>query len=187
MKNKYKQMKKRWKLLAVVAVITVAMYLYWPNRWNYIVIHLSAGNYGNIEHLQKIHNQRQSKEPINAISYHYIIGNGNGMPDGDIASDKRKEYNLWGVHVSGNNFDKNLRGLGICVIGNLENREMTPKQYQSLLKLTVKLAKEHNIDINNIQAHGKIEGESTKCPGKKFPFKRFKKDLNKLLTNTDSD
>ncbi len=26
--------------------------IYWPNRWKYIVIHHSAGNYGNIEILE---------------------------------------------------------------------------------------------------------------------------------------
>ncbi|MFT5512941.1 MAG: N-acetylmuramoyl-L-alanine amidase [Bacteroidia bacterium] len=151
--------------------------MYWPNRWNYIVIHHSAGNYGNIEHLQNIHDQRQSKEPIHAISYHYIIGNGNGMEDGKVDSDVRKKYNLWGVHLSNNNKSRNMNGLGICIIGNLDQKAMTSNQYQSLLHLTDSLMKEYNINYEHVGFHGKISGESTKCPGQYFPYDTFRKDL----------
>ena len=171
-------MKRKWVVLTSLFILIITTAVYWPNVWNYIVIHHSAGNYGNIEHLQDIHDQRQYLEPIHAISYHYIIGNGNGMEDGKVESDVRKKLNLWGAHVSNNNWGQNFRGLGICLIGNLENKEMTSNQYESLVKLTSGLMEEYNIDIDNVGFHGKIPGESTKCPGKLFPFGRFKQDLN---------
>jgi len=167
-------MKKKWIIILILIIFSI---LYWPNRWKYIVIHHSAGDYGNIEHLQNIHNQRQSKEPINAIAYHYIIGNGNGMEDGQIDSDIRKKYNLWGVHVSGQNFDKNIRGLGICIVGNLDKKKMSLKQYESLLRLTKELMDAYSIKIEDVVFHGKIFGESTKCPGKFFPYNKFEKDI----------
>lgn len=170
-------MKTKWTIVISILIIIIICFIYWPNRWNYIVIHHSAGNYGNIEHLQNIHDQRQYKEPIHAIAYHYIIGNGNGMEDGKVESDIRKKYNLWGVHVSKNNRDRNYRGLGICIIGNLEKNEMTSNQYDGLIKLTIELMEEYNIDIENIGFHGKFPGESTKCPGKFFPYEKFEKDL----------
>ncbi len=170
-------MKKRRTILISTFVFVVVTAIYWPKRWNYIVIHHSAGNYGNIEHLQRIHDQRQSKEPIHAISYHYIVGNGNGMEDGTVASDLRKKFNLWGVHVSKNNWDKNFRGIGICIIGNLDKSAMTQKQYVSLLKLTKELMEKHSIGIDAIGFHGKLEGEATKCPGKFFPYEQFMNDL----------
>lgn len=177
-------MKKRWIILISIFILTIIFFIYWQNRWNYIVIHHSAGNYGNIAHLQDVHNQRQSKEPINAISYHYIIGNGNGMENGKVESDIRKQFNLWGVHVSKNNWDRNFRGIGICIIGNLDKNTMTSKQYESLIKLTINLMEKYNIRSKNVGLHGKISGESTKCPGKLFPFEQFIKDIDeKLLTN----
>ena len=154
--------------------------IYWPNRWNYIVIHHSAGDYGNIKFLQKIRKERQPIEPYDVIAYHYIIGNGNGMEDGEIASDCRKKYNLWGVHVNEKNWVLNFLGLGVCIIGNLDKKQITSKQYESLLKLTKALMEDYNIEKENILFHGKLEYESTKCPGKNFPYKKFKKDLEKL-------
>ncbi len=149
----------------------------WTQRWDYIVIHHSAGNYGNIEFLQKVHRERQSKDPIDAIPYHYIIGNGNGLKEGEIASDWRKKYNIWGAHVSGRNSNRNFRGLGICLIGNLENHSIPEKQYESLVMLTKQLMSTYRIPLENISGHGYTPGESTKCPGKNFPMAQFLADI----------
>ncbi|TQV80268.1 peptidoglycan recognition protein family protein [Aliikangiella coralliicola] len=154
---------------------------YWPRRWKYITIHHSAGNYGNIEFLQKVHRQRQANDPIDAIPYHFVIGNGNGMKMGEIASDWRKENDLWGAHVSGNNSDRNFRGLGICLIGNFQNDSVPEPQYLSLLELTRRLVNEYNIPLDNISGHGHINGERTLCPGKNFPMERLLKDLRKQV------
>ena len=160
-----------------IAVSAMALGLYWPNRWNYIVVHHSAGNYGTIDFLQKIHRERQAGDPIDAIPYHYVIGNGNGLKMGEVANDWRKQNNLWGAHVSGRNRDRNFRGLGICMIGNFEQDQVPKKQYQALLGLTQKLMKEHGIAIENITGHGSTDGEMTLCPGKHFPMEQFKRDL----------
>ncbi len=173
-------MRKRVIIPAAIILILVTFAIYWPNRWNYIVIHHSAGNYGNIEFIQKVHRERQPTDPIDAIAYHYIIGNGNGMEDGKTDSDNRRKYHLWGAHVSANNMDKNFRGLGICLIGNLDKKEMTAKQYKSLVKLTITLMKKYNIPAENVLFHGKIQSESTRCPGRFFPFSRFKDDITKF-------
>jgi len=151
--------------------------VYWPRRWKYIVIHHSAGNYGSIEFLQEVHRERQPNDPIDAIPYHYIIGNGNGLADGEIASDARKKYNIWGAHVSGKNIDRNVRGIGICLIGNLEKNQITEKQYKSLVQLTRELVSTYNIPVTNITGHGSTPGESTLCPGKMFPMDKFLKEF----------
>ena len=151
--------------------------IYWPRRWKYIVIHHSAGNYGNIEFLQKVHRERQANDPIDAIPYHFIIGNGKGLEDGEIASDSRKKYNILGAHVSGKNIDRNARGIGICLIGNLENKQLSAKQYEALVKLTKELMDEYSIPLRNVTGHGYTPGESTKCPGKMFPMEKFLQEI----------
>ena len=148
--------------------------LYWPRRWKYIVVHHSAGNYGTIEFLQEVHRDRQAGDPIDAIPYHYVIGNGNGLGMGQIASDWRQEVNIWGTHLSANNMARNFLGLGICLIGNLEETELPLPQFEALVSLTKSLMSRYDISAGNVGLHGKIHGESTKCPGKMFPHDRFR-------------
>lgn len=150
---------------------------YWKNRWKYIVIHHSAGSFGNIEFLQRVHRQRQGDDPIDAIAYHYIIGNGNGLGMGKVASDWRQHYDIWGTHVSNRNLDYNMRGIGICLIGNFEKEKLPPAQYQSLRNLTKTLISRYDILPRNVKGHGMITGEHTKCPGKYFPMERLLKDI----------
>ena len=150
---------------------------YWANRWEYIVVHHSAGNFGNIEFLQKVHRQRQAGDPIDAIPYHFIIGNGNGLGMGEVASDLRNDFKLWGMNVSGNNADRNFRGLGVCIIGNYEKKAVPDKQYRALVSLVRTLMSKYNISANNVSGHGHTKGGSTKCPGKYFPMQQFKKDI----------
>lgn len=151
---------------------------YWPKRWNYIVIHHSAGNYGDIPFLQKIHRERQANDPVDAIPYHYIIGNGNGLGLGEIDGDWRQAYHIWGAHVSAKNSDRNFRGIGVCLIGNYETTEVPEKQYEALVTLTRQLMADHNIPVTNVSGHGYIAGESTRCPGKNFPMESFLKDIS---------
>ncbi len=169
-------MKRRNFLIASAALVGVGA-LYWPVRWKYIVIHHSAGNFGNIEFLRKVHKERQAKDPIDAIPYHFIIGNGNGLGDGEVSSGIRRKYHLWGAHVSGRNSDHNFRGLGICLIGNFEKDYVSEKQYSSLVNLTRKLMTEYSIAAENVSGHGLTEGESTLCPGRNFPMQQFLRDI----------
>ena len=154
-----------------------ASVFYWPRRWNYIVIHHSAGNFGDIQFLQQIHSERQPSDPVDAIPYHFIIGNGNGLSLGKIASDWRQVFNIWGAHVSANNPDRNYRGLGICLIGDYETNSVPDEQYQALVSLTQQLMATHNIPITNVSGHGHVVCESTKCPGKNFPMESFLRDI----------
>jgi len=151
--------------------------LYWPNRWRHIVIHHSAGDYATIEFLQAVHRDRQPGALIDAIPYHYVIGNGNGIGMGEIASDRRREFNIWGGHVSANNMARNFLGIGICVVGNFEKSDMPARQFEALVSFTNSLMRNHEIPPDNVEFHGMIDGESTKCPGRRFPFERFRKAI----------
>lgn len=157
------------------ALITGATY--WSRRWKYIVIHHSAGSYGSIEFLQQVHKNRQPNDPINAIPYHYVIGNGHGLGLGEVASDRRQQLDLWGTHVSARNWDRNLRGIGICLIGNFEVEHVPDEQYGALVTLTRKLMKTYGIPSINVSGHGQVPGESTKCPGKNFPYEKLLSDI----------
>lgn len=171
--NRRKFIAASWALLGAVGLGAI----YWPNRWRYIVIHHSAGNYATIKFLQQVHRDRQGGDPIDAIPYHYVIGNGNGLAMGEIASDWRRELDIWGTHVSRNNFARNFFGIGICLVGNFEKSEVPARQFDALVSLTKSLMTRYDIPIENISGHGLLDGESTKCPGHRFPITDFKRAL----------
>jgi N-acetylmuramoyl-L-alanine amidase len=150
---------------------------YWNRRWEYIVIHHTAGNFATIEFLQQVHRERQSYDPIDAIPYHYVIGNGNGLGMGEIASDWRQEYGLWGSHVSASNRMRNVLGIGICLVGNFEEGGVPRAQFDALVALTKQLMVRYDIPAANVTGHGMIPGESTKCPGKHFPIVKFQRAI----------
>ncbi|MCP3963791.1 MAG: N-acetylmuramoyl-L-alanine amidase [bacterium] len=152
--------------------------VYWKTRWRYIVIHHSAGSHGTIELLQEVHRQRQAGDPVDAIPYHYVIGNGNGLGLGEVASDWRQRFDIWGAHVSGNNSGRNFLGIGICLVGNLEEKALPPKQFQALVELTRKMMSKYGIPPENVAGHGKIDGEATKCPGRYFPFEELERAIS---------
>ncbi|TQV71534.1 N-acetylmuramoyl-L-alanine amidase [Aliikangiella marina] len=171
--------RRKFLQLSAIGLIGVGISgWYWPNRWRYIVIHHSAGNYGNIKFLQKIHRERQAGDPVDAIPYHFIVGNGNGMAMGEIASDWRQENHLWGAHVSARNRDRNYRGLGICMIGNFEINPVPEPQFQSLVSLCQQLVTRYDIPKTHISGHGLTPGEQTLCPGKHFPMSRLLDSLS---------
>ena len=158
----------------VAAVALGSCAAYWPGRWKYIVVHHSAGDYGTIEFLQQVHRDRQPGDPIDAIPYHYVIGNGNGLGMGEIASDWRRRFNIWGTHLSANNKERNFLGLGICLIGNFEVTVPPEPQFAALVSLTRDLMDRYDIAVENVGTHGTTHSESTKCPGRLFPHGRFK-------------
>ena len=170
----------RRRFLVTSSAITAAVAagaVYWPRRWNYIVIHHSAGNYGTIDFLQEVHRERQAGDPIDAIPYHYVIGNGNGLGMGEVASDWRQENHIWGTHLSANNKKRNFLGLGICLIGNFEEHTVPEPQFDALVTLTTSLMRDYDIPDSHVDFHGNITGESSKCPGKLFPRDRFRAEI----------
>ncbi len=146
-------------------------------RWKYIVIHHSAGKFGNPEFLRKVRRERQGRSIVNSMAYHFIIGNGSGMDIGHVAHDARWRYQLWGQHVSIRNSDHNLRGIGICLVGNFEKHVINERQYKALLSFTRGLMKKYSIVPENVKGHGYIHREKTLCPGRHFPMQQFNEDI----------
>ncbi len=170
----------RRRLVIASLIVLGAMGLggaFWKMRWRYIVIHHSAGSFGDVEFLQRVHRERQPGDPIDAIPYHYVVGNGNGLEAGEVASDWRQAWDLWGAHVSGRNTARNFFGIGVCVIGNYEEGKMPEAQLEALVALVRRLMDRYDIPLRNVQGHGMIEGEATKCPGRRFPMDELRKAL----------
>lgn len=149
--------------------------VWWPRRWRYIVVHHSGGNFGDLEFLRRVHRERQAHDPVDMIPYHFVIGNGNGMRMGEVTETERWGNTIWGAHVR--SVDRNLRGIGICLIGNFETHEVPEAQYQALVGLVRTLKAAHNIKDSDVSLHGETPGEQTLCPGRNFPRELFFRDV----------
>ncbi|MEJ7595664.1 MAG: peptidoglycan recognition family protein, partial [Planctomycetaceae bacterium] len=87
-------------------------------EWQYIVIHHTATESGSVESIHEEHLNRRDAEgnPWLGIGYHFVIGNGQGMPDGTVQATFRWQEQIQGAHSGSEVF--NARGIGICLIGN---------------------------------------------------------------------
>lgn len=73
--------------------------------------------------------------------------------------------------------DRNLRGIGICLIGNYDLEPVPEGQYIALVALTKALMTKYQIAAENVSGHGHTEGELTNCPGRFFPMERFLREI----------
>lgn len=140
-----------------------------PHRWRYIVIHHSAMSEGNLKSLDRYHREQRHME--NGLAYHFLIGNGNGMGDGEIAVGNRWKAQLDGGHLRSE--AQNKIALGICLIGNFDEDRPTAKQLRSLESLTRALLKRCDLPASAVKTHHQINVMPTECPGRKFPERDF--------------
>lgn len=144
--------------------------------WKYVVIHHSATSAGSVKAFHKFHTQ----QGYGGVAYHFVIGNGNGMNDGEVKEPFRWKQKISGTHVSVNSWEHNVFGIGVCLVGNLENGPPTKAQMLALRKLIARLKATYHIENKNIMGHKHVhyddasdKKEQTACPGKKL-------ELNKL-------
>jgi len=148
--------------------------LYPGRRWKYIVIHHSATDRGNSLEFNKAHLRRGWK----GIGYHFVIDNGTcGKKAGQIEMSPRWIKQADGAHCRANRM--NERGIGICLVGNFSRDKVSRKQMDSLVYLVNKLRGFYHIPKKNILGHGQVQGAHTECPGKKFPWEKFQKQLGR--------
>ena len=143
--------------------------------WKYIVIHHSATKAGSVKSFHKFHTQ----QGYGGVAYHFVIGNGNGMKDGEVKETFRWKQKIAGTHVSVNSWEHNVFGIGVCLVGNLENKPPTDAQMKALKKLISKLKEEFRIEDKNVIGHKHVQyddasnkTEKTACPGKNLRWNR---------------
>lgn len=138
-------------------------------RWQSIVIHHSgsvAGTPANLESQAKA-------DGLKGLGYHFVIGNGRGIEDGELHVGYRWLDQLPGAHAAGKDADwYNLNSIGICMIGNGNHEEFTPAQMRRLSQLVDALSRELNIPSGNVVLHSDIAPASD--PGMLFPRAAFR-------------
>ena len=140
-----------------------------PGRWQYIVIHHSGVDAGTMKSMDHYH--REVRHMENGLAYDFVIGNGNGMGDGEIGVGPRWTRQLDGGHLASE--AQNKIALGICLVGNFEDHVPSARQLQSLRALVEALMVRCRLTSGAVKTHQQINVVHTRCPGAKFPIATF--------------
>jgi LysM repeat protein len=142
-------------------------------RWKFIVIHHSGVNTGTVKAMDQYH--REVRHMENGLAYDFVIGNGNGMSDGEIAVGPRWTRQLDGGHLASE--AQNKIALGICVVGNFDELQPNPRQLASLRALVRALMTRCGLTPDAVKTHQQINIIRTRCPGARFPANSFLESL----------
>jgi hypothetical protein len=135
--------------------------------WRTITIHHSATRSGN----SKVFDRYHKKRGMGGLFYHFLIGNGHGLGNGQIEVGWR-----WQQQSEVNR----PQDIQVCLVGNFMKQQITEQQYQSLKGLIAVLRRRYGISgEGTIRKHCDVAaaGKPTECPGEHFPFARLLQDI----------
>jgi hypothetical protein len=135
--------------------------------WKYVVLHHSANARGGLDQIDRDHRKVLGFE---GCGYHFVIGNGTDSPDGQVEVSDRWLGQKHGVHCrNGRTPDINEYGIGICLVGNFDQSEPTPRQIEAARALVAYLADRYGVPADKVGTHDQFADGPTACPGKNFP------------------
>lgn len=143
--------------------------------WKYIVLHHTASKQGDVESIHESHlkNKDKSGKPWLGIGYHFVIGNGEGMTDGEIEPTFRWKQQMQGAHAGVAEY--NQLGVGIVLVGNFEDQPPTAAQMASAKRLVRTLSREYEILTPQIIGHCDVK--ATECPGSRFSLSAIRESI----------
>ena len=144
-----------------------------PGRWQYIVIHHSGVDTGTVKAMDQYH--REVRHMENGLAYDFVVGNGSGMRDGEIAVGQRWTKQLDGGHLASE--AQNKVAIGICLVGNFDTHQPSRREMDSLRALVQALMARCNLTPRAVKTHQQINIVRTRCPGAKFPASSFLESL----------
>lgn len=133
-------------------------------RWQWIIVHHSGVAQGNAAIYGKAHLRRGME---NGLAYHFVIGNGVDSDDGEIEIGPRWRKQIAGGHVR--QFDMNEAAIGICLVGNFQQKPPTPRQLMAFRELMDYLRSDVVGTKVRFAVHREIDPGHTACPGRWFP------------------
>jgi N-acetylmuramoyl-L-alanine amidase len=148
-------------------------------RWTTIVLHHSATSGGSVESIDAVHRQQKDAagNPWLGIGYHFVVGNGHSMGDGEIRPTFRWKKQLAGAHAGKR--EENEHGIGICLIGNFDDNPPTEKQVAAVRTLVKTLAARYAIGRSRVLRHQDVG--ATLCPGRLFPWAQVQDDVPEVV------
>ncbi len=143
--------------------------------WKAIVIHHAATPFATPESLDELHRE----QGLTGLGHHFIIGNSNGLADGEIHVGYRWLDQLPGAHAGGEHGAwYNRHAIGIVLAGNGDRRNFTDQQIARLVDLVASLCERYEIPSESVLLHSDIA--QTTSPGRYFPEATFRESLDFL-------
>lgn len=144
-----------------------------PGRWLAIVIDHSGAAYGTPDSIDEQHRAMG----LRGLGSDFVIGNGNGMGDGEIHVGDRWLDQLPGAHTAGPEGDwYNRHAIGITLVGDGSRREFSDVQLTRLIDLVSALAREYGIPPERIVLHNGVAPVAG--PGRYFPAAAFREQVD---------
>lgn len=141
-------------------------------RWKAIVIHDSGTLSASPETLEN----DAKRLGLRGMGFHFVVGNGKGMADGELLVGARWLNQAAGAHTAGPSSDwYNRNAIGICLAGDGSRRPFTPAQMKRLVQLVDALCREFKIPPDKVFLHSQLS--QTPSPGKLFPEAAFRVQL----------
>jgi len=123
-------------------------------EWNYIIIHDSRGITGGQQQLDAAWDReyaRQGQPTPRGAGYHFVINDHLGRADGDIEIARRWKDQLAGDYINGEQADMwNRQAIGICLMGDADNRSFSKDQSESLVELVRLLQEAYGISRDRV-------------------------------------
>jgi hypothetical protein len=134
-------------------------------HWRAIVVYDSGSPAGDAASLER----RHSRAGLAGLGHHFVIGNGQGMDDGQVAVGFRWDHQLPGAHAaSGMSMSAgpgrpvldasalNRGAISVCLIGNTDRRAPTDPQVRALRSLVRALRAEFGIDADMVRFRSEL-------------------------------
>ncbi len=159
-------------LVPGAAALNDVIPLFPSRKWKYIIIHHSATEDDDALSLYALHQRRG----WDSTGYDFLIDNGTkGTVAGHVDATPRWIAQKNGAHCKASGM--NTKAIGICLIGNFSLEECPEVQLMALVRLIKYLMEYYDIPAGNIMGHGQVPEANTECPGKLFPWNKFRKML----------
>lgn len=141
-------------------------------RWTSIVIHHSASIHATPAALEAQHRAAN----LDGLGYHFVIGNGRGMDDGEVHVGYRWLDQLNGAHVAQPRGDQfNRTSIGICLVGDGRRREFTDRQLARVVGIVNQLRDRLGIPADQVYLHSDLARVDD--PGRCFPSAAFREQI----------
>lgn len=141
-------------------------------QWSSIVLHHSGSIAGSPASLDA----QSRSQGLKGLGYHFVIGNGNGLDDGELYIGPRWLDQVAGAHVAGERADEwNRSAVGVCLVGDGRRRDFTDRQMAELVSLVAELCRDLQIPKDRVYLHRDLT--RTEDPGRRFPEAAFREQL----------